>query len=187
MWPYNSTHNFLLVSKVSGKVVLAQHVRACGGSLQNGEAMGGKIVVVERGDCMFVEKARVVQSLGAVGGIVLDTTEGTAAATRCWWYIEIIQNIFLQPSLCYVRWRRGWHPHPHGFLVHGRSKETSWGSVHIRTYRFNTIPICSSWSPNLIWRSPWKKNLLMLNQVCFSNEWKLQWRLELGYYIKGII
>jgi len=30
---------------------------------------------------MFVEKARVVQSLGAVGGIVLDTTEGTAAAT----------------------------------------------------------------------------------------------------------
>jgi len=28
-----------------------------------------------------VEKARVVQSLGAVGGIVLDTTEGTAAAT----------------------------------------------------------------------------------------------------------
>lgn len=67
--------------KVSGKVVLAQHIRACGGSLQNGEAMVGKIVVVERGDCMFVEKARVVQSLGAVGGIVLDTTEGTAAAT----------------------------------------------------------------------------------------------------------
>jgi len=37
--------------------------------------------VVERGDCMFVEKARVLQSLGAVGGIVLDSTEGTAAAT----------------------------------------------------------------------------------------------------------
>ena len=64
-------------------MVLAQHIRACGGSLQNGEAMVGRIVVVERGDCMFVEKARVVQSLGAVGGIVLDTTEGTAAATRC--------------------------------------------------------------------------------------------------------
>ena len=64
-------------------MVLAQHIRACGGSLQNGEAMVGKIGVVERGDCMFVEKARVVQRLGAVGGIVLDTTEGTAAATRC--------------------------------------------------------------------------------------------------------
>ena len=73
----------LIAPKVSGKVVLAQHIRACGGSLQNGEAMVGRIVVVERGDCMFVEKARVVQSLGAVGGIVLDTTEGTAAATRC--------------------------------------------------------------------------------------------------------
>ena len=76
------------MSKVSGKVVLAQHIRACGGSLQNGEAMGGKIVVVERGDCMFVEKARVVQSLGAVGGIVLDTTEGTAAATRCLHFLK---------------------------------------------------------------------------------------------------
>merc|ERR1719431_2256540 len=43
--------------------------------------MIGRIVVVERGDCMFVEKARVLQSLGAVGGIVLDSTEGTAAAT----------------------------------------------------------------------------------------------------------
>ena len=43
--------------------------------------MWGKIVVVERGDCMFVEKARVLQGLGAVGGIVMDNTEGTAAAT----------------------------------------------------------------------------------------------------------
>jgi len=67
--------------KVTGKVVLAQHFRACGGSLQNGESMIGRVVVVERGDCMFVEKARVLQSLGAVGGIVLDSTEGTAAAT----------------------------------------------------------------------------------------------------------
>ena len=83
LWSQLNPIQLLVVSKVSGKVVLAQHVRACGGSLQNGEAMGGKIVVVERGDCMFVEKARVVQSLGAVGGIVLDTTEGTAAATRC--------------------------------------------------------------------------------------------------------
>ena len=72
----------LKTNSVSAKLVMANHVRACGGSLQNGDSMWGKIVVVERGDCMFVEKARVVQSLGAVGGIVLDTTEGTAAATR---------------------------------------------------------------------------------------------------------
>ena len=68
-------------SPVTASVVLANHIRACGGSLQNGDSMWGKIVVVERGDCMFVEKGRVLQSLGAVGGIVLDNTEGTAAAT----------------------------------------------------------------------------------------------------------
>jgi len=67
--------------KVTERVVLAQHLRACSGSLQNGESMTGKIVIAERGDCMFVEKARVLQSLGAIGGIVLDSTEGTAAAT----------------------------------------------------------------------------------------------------------
>jgi len=67
--------------KVTGGVVMANHIRACGGSLQNGESMWGKIVIVERGDCMFVEKARVLQSLGAVGGIVMDNTDGTAAAS----------------------------------------------------------------------------------------------------------
>lgn len=67
--------------KVTGKVVMANHVRGCGGSLQNGESMWGKIVIVERGDCMFVEKARVLQSLGAIGGIVMDNTDGTAAAS----------------------------------------------------------------------------------------------------------
>jgi len=66
---------------VSGSVVMANHVRACGGSLQNGDSMWGKIVIVERGDCMFVEKARVLQSLGAIGGIVMDNTDGTAAST----------------------------------------------------------------------------------------------------------
>jgi len=66
---------------VTGGVVMANHVRACGGSLQNGESMWGKIVIVERGDCMFVEKARVLQSLGAIGGIVMDNTDGTAATS----------------------------------------------------------------------------------------------------------
>jgi len=67
--------------KVTGEVVLANSLKACGGSLQNGPSMLGKIVVIERGDCMFVEKARVIQSLGAVGGIVLDNAEGTSAAS----------------------------------------------------------------------------------------------------------
>jgi len=41
--------------------VLAQDSKACIGSLQNGEDMKGNIVLVERGDCMFIEKARVIQ------------------------------------------------------------------------------------------------------------------------------
>jgi len=67
--------------KVTGEIVLANSLKACGGSLQNGPSMLGKIVVIERGDCMFVEKARVIQSLGAIGGIVLDNAEGTSAAS----------------------------------------------------------------------------------------------------------
>ena len=41
--------------------MLAQDAKACIGSLQNGESMKGSIVLVERGDCMFIEKARVIQ------------------------------------------------------------------------------------------------------------------------------
>ena len=55
-WRHSVVH-----CSVKFKVVMANHVRACGGSLQNGESMWGKIVIVERGDCMFVEKARVLQ------------------------------------------------------------------------------------------------------------------------------
>lgn len=66
---------------VTGRVVLANNIKCCSGSLQNGGSMMGNIVLVERGDCMFVEKARVIQSLGAVGGIVMDTTEGSSAVS----------------------------------------------------------------------------------------------------------
>ncbi|XP_045101503.1 ER degradation-enhancing alpha-mannosidase-like protein 3 [Portunus trituberculatus] len=40
---------------------------------------GVRIVIIERGDCMFIEKARRLETLGAVGGIVLDNTPGTSA------------------------------------------------------------------------------------------------------------
>ena len=39
----------------------------------------GSIVLMERGDCMFVDKARRIQAAGAIGGIVVDHTGGTAA------------------------------------------------------------------------------------------------------------
>ena len=47
--------------QVSGKLVVGNDIKACLGSLQNGESMWGNLVLVERGDCMFVEKARVIQ------------------------------------------------------------------------------------------------------------------------------
>ncbi|XP_018018323.1 ER degradation-enhancing alpha-mannosidase-like protein 3 isoform X2 [Hyalella azteca] len=59
---------------VEGEVLVAAPFRACG-ALENGHLAKGKIVVVERGDCLFVDKARVLQGSGAVGGIVVDNAE----------------------------------------------------------------------------------------------------------------
>ncbi|XP_068226666.1 ER degradation-enhancing alpha-mannosidase-like protein 3 isoform X3 [Palaemon carinicauda] len=65
---------------VRGKVVKAHPLRACG-ELDNEEEIRGKIVIMERGDCMFIEKARKLKSLGGIGGIVLDNTPGTSASS----------------------------------------------------------------------------------------------------------
>lgn len=40
--------------------------------------VSGKIAVVVRGGCMFVEKARNVEAAGAIGMIVLDNKKGTS-------------------------------------------------------------------------------------------------------------
>ncbi|XP_064084322.1 ER degradation-enhancing alpha-mannosidase-like protein 3 [Macrobrachium nipponense] len=65
---------------VSGKVVKASPLRACG-EIDNEDEVKGKIVIMERGDCMFIEKARKLESLGGIGGIVLDNTPGTSASS----------------------------------------------------------------------------------------------------------
>eukprot|EP00095_Tigriopus_kingsejongensis_P009960 maker-scaffold17_size721972-snap-gene-1.25 protein:Tk09960 transcript:maker-scaffold17_size721972-snap-gene-1.25-mRNA-1 annotation:"er degradation-enhancing alpha-mannosidase-like 3" len=65
--------------KVTSKVVNADPKEACG-HVKNGNTFWGKIAVVHRGDCMFVEKARNLESLGAKGGIVIDNVKGTSAA-----------------------------------------------------------------------------------------------------------
>lgn len=66
--------------KVTGHVVFAQPFRVCN-DLQNIERMKGKIAIMERGDCMFVEKARKIQKAGAIAGIVIDNTPGSSSAT----------------------------------------------------------------------------------------------------------
>lgn len=65
---------------VKAPVIFAQPFRVCN-ELTNADKMKGRIVIMERGDCMFVEKARKIQKAGAVGGIVLDNTPGSSSAT----------------------------------------------------------------------------------------------------------
>ncbi|XP_032248955.1 ER degradation-enhancing alpha-mannosidase-like protein 3 isoform X4 [Phoca vitulina] len=49
--------------------------------LTNPEAVMGKIALIQRGQCMFAEKARNVQNAGAIGGIVIDDNEGSSSDT----------------------------------------------------------------------------------------------------------
>ncbi|XP_037074599.1 ER degradation-enhancing alpha-mannosidase-like protein 3, partial [Pollicipes pollicipes] len=66
------------VPPVTGRLVLANPPRVCPDLLRP-ELYRDRIVLMERGDCMFVDKARRVQALGARGGIVVDSTTGTGA------------------------------------------------------------------------------------------------------------
>ncbi|XP_058445795.1 ER degradation-enhancing alpha-mannosidase-like protein 3 [Malaya genurostris] len=47
-------------------------------SLKNSRELNGKIAIVERGDCTFVDKARRVQAGGAMAAIVYDNTPNTS-------------------------------------------------------------------------------------------------------------
>ncbi|XP_054713818.1 ER degradation-enhancing alpha-mannosidase-like protein 3 [Uloborus diversus] len=62
------------------EIRIAQPKKACS-DLKNGAELVGKIAVVERGECMFIEKARYLQKVGAIAGIVLDNHPGTSAKT----------------------------------------------------------------------------------------------------------
>lgn len=54
---------------VFGKLALAEPLDACGKSLKQ-ENMYDKILIAKRGNCIFVEKARLAQKAGAVGLII---------------------------------------------------------------------------------------------------------------------
>ncbi|KAG8038685.1 hypothetical protein G9C98_000240 [Cotesia typhae] len=62
--------------KVTGKPVLTEPKEACS-ELTNVDMIKGNIAVIFRGNCMFIEKARMVERAGAIGGIVLDTVIGS--------------------------------------------------------------------------------------------------------------
>ncbi|XP_043263141.1 ER degradation-enhancing alpha-mannosidase-like protein 3 [Colletes gigas] len=67
-------------NKITEKVIFTYPSAACT-DLLNAEEIAGKIAIMERGSCMFIEKTRRIQQAGAVAGIVLDNVDGSSAAT----------------------------------------------------------------------------------------------------------
>ncbi|XP_028666532.2 ER degradation-enhancing alpha-mannosidase-like protein 3 [Erpetoichthys calabaricus] len=65
---------------VRGLVALAEPINGCS-EVTNSATLAGKIALMQRGLCMFAEKARHVQEAGAIGGIVVDDNEGSSSDT----------------------------------------------------------------------------------------------------------
>lgn len=66
--------------KVTARVSLTEPLRACE-TLANPERLKGRIAVIERGDCIFVNKVRRAEEAGAIAVIVVDNTPGSSAMT----------------------------------------------------------------------------------------------------------
>lgn len=64
--------------KVTARLVVGDPFRMCKDPTDEAK-LGQKIVIIQRGDCMFIEKARRLQKAGAVGGIVIDNSPSTSA------------------------------------------------------------------------------------------------------------
>ena len=68
--------------KVTGQVVIAHPFRGCTDLMQGSGRLKGKIVIMERGDCTFVEKARRAQKSGAIGTIIVDNVVSTSSYSQ---------------------------------------------------------------------------------------------------------
>ncbi|MEQ2184016.1 hypothetical protein GOODEAATRI_003708 [Goodea atripinnis] len=66
--------------QVRGFVTVAEPYSGCT-EITNGEYVQGHIALLQRGQCMFAEKARNIQKAGAIGGIVIDDNEGSSSDT----------------------------------------------------------------------------------------------------------
>lgn len=66
---------------VFGRLLIADPFDACNTLTNSNQDFYDKIVVVKRGNCMFVEKARHVEAAGGVGMIVVDNAEDTTFST----------------------------------------------------------------------------------------------------------
>ncbi|XP_053724897.1 ER degradation-enhancing alpha-mannosidase-like protein 3 isoform X1 [Synchiropus splendidus] len=65
---------------VRGFVTIAEPYSGCS-EITNAEYVQGTIALLQRGQCMFAEKARQIQKAGAIGGIVIDDNEGSSSDT----------------------------------------------------------------------------------------------------------
>ncbi|XP_058891233.1 ER degradation-enhancing alpha-mannosidase-like protein 3 [Acipenser ruthenus] len=63
-----------------GSVALTEPFNGCS-EVTNPDLLAGRIALVQRGQCMFAEKARSIQRAGAIGGIVIDDNEGSSSDT----------------------------------------------------------------------------------------------------------
>ncbi|XP_051868114.1 ER degradation-enhancing alpha-mannosidase-like protein 3 [Pristis pectinata] len=69
-----------ITSGVRGFVAKCEPYNGCS-EVTNPETIKGKIALMQRGHCMFAEKARNAQKAGAIGGIVIDDNEGSSSDT----------------------------------------------------------------------------------------------------------
>lgn len=67
-------------TRIESKVVYAKPFKACG-PLQDTATYKNKIVVAERGDCIFADKVRRLQVAQAIGVIIVDNVVGSTHTT----------------------------------------------------------------------------------------------------------
>ncbi|KAK9881411.1 hypothetical protein WA026_016301 [Henosepilachna vigintioctopunctata] len=65
---------------LKGRCAFVHPYTACK-DLENPDEIKGKIAVLERGSCMFIDKARRVQKAGAIGAVIIDNVVGSSAIT----------------------------------------------------------------------------------------------------------
>uniref|UniRef100_A0A6Q2YQJ1 alpha-1,2-Mannosidase n=1 Tax=Esox lucius TaxID=8010 RepID=A0A6Q2YQJ1_ESOLU len=68
------------ITGVRGFVTVAEPYSGCA-ELGNAAFVQGRIALMQRGQCMFAEKARHIMKAGAIGGIVIDDNEGSSSDT----------------------------------------------------------------------------------------------------------
>lgn len=69
--------------QVRGFVTVAEPYSGCT-EITNAEYVQGHIALLQRGQCMFAEKARHIQKAGAIGGIVIGECKQLKAQDRRW-------------------------------------------------------------------------------------------------------